>query len=54
MLILSPQEISITKLKLETLSLEEIEVLNLKDVENMDRGTATDKMGYQGLFLKGL
>jgi predicted DNA-binding protein (UPF0251 family) len=41
MLILSPpQGIPTTKLKLETLSLEEIEALNLKDVENMDQETA--------------
>jgi predicted DNA-binding protein (UPF0251 family) len=35
-----PQGIPTTKLKLETLSLEEIEALNLKDVENMDQETA--------------
>jgi len=43
MLILSPQGIPTTKLKLEMLSLEEIRAFNLKDVENMDQETAAEK-----------
>jgi len=34
-----------TNLQIETLKLEEIEALNLKDVENMDQETAAKKMG---------
>jgi uncharacterized protein len=40
-----PQGIPMTNLQIETLKLEEIEALNLKDVENMDQETAAEKMG---------
>ena len=40
-----PQGIPMTNLKIETLSMEEIEALKLKDVENMDQETAAEKMG---------
>jgi len=35
-------------------SLEEIEALNLKDVENMDQETAAEKMIISDLFFKEL
>lgn len=40
-----PQGIPMTKLKVETLSLEEMEALKLKDVENLEQETAAKKMG---------
>jgi len=40
-----PQGIPMTKLKIETLSLEEIEALKLKDVENLKQEVAAAKMG---------
>ena len=41
-----------TNLKIETLKLEEIEALNLKDVENLDQETASEKWGYQDPLFK--
>ena len=40
-----PQGIPMTNLEIETLSMEEIEALNLKDVENLDQEVAAKKMG---------
>ncbi|MHB1274766.1 MAG: DUF134 domain-containing protein [Candidatus Humimicrobiaceae bacterium] len=40
-----PQGIPMTNLKIETLSMEEIEALKLKDVENLEQEAAAAKMG---------
>jgi len=40
-----PQGIPMINLVIETLSMEEIEALKLKDVENMDQESAAEKMG---------
>ena len=40
-----PQGIPMTKLKIINLSLEEIEALKLKDMQNLDQETAAEKMG---------
>ena len=40
-----PQGIPMTNLKIETLSMEEIEALKLKDVENLEQEIAAKQMG---------
>lgn len=40
-----PQGIPMTNLEIETLSMEELEALKLKDRENLDQITASQKMG---------
>jgi len=40
-----PHGVSLEKLKEETLNLEEIEALNLKDHQDLDQKTAAEKMG---------
>ncbi len=40
-----PQGIPMTNLEIKTLSMEEIEALKLKDVENLEQEVAAEKMG---------